>query len=380
MPKNKKHHYVPKFYLKRFSSDKRSICLYNIPKQLYVKNANLRNQCYQDYFYGKENTTEYAISGMEGEISNLYRFIDNVNSLPPPFTDPHVALVMSILIQLSRTKYQADALDEMNDKLLKHVFKEKIESEFKDVNIDDYIIGIKDVANYSMGLTVGNYPLLLDLRYKLLINRTGVEFITSDNPIVMYNQLLSVRNIGSNTGLSVKGLQILFPLDPNKMIIMYDNKSYRVGNDGHNTVVLLNVKDVYNLNALQACSCYENVYFNDPNQNVVAMHKKVKPFLRKDKSGIKVFPGQNTKYHKSEILMNYREDIKFNLTLSFLSTRISAKEWRSSIQKLKIQPAVFLRDEEYHKIVDEFNESVKSGTYSYTDFLKFMDAKIGQTT
>jgi hypothetical protein len=375
MPQNKKHHYVPKFYLKRFSSDKKSICLYNLPSELFVKNANLKNQCYQNYFYGTEKTTENALSEMEGEISKLYRVIDNNNSIPPSFSEHHVALTMSILIQHSRTKYQADALDEMNDKMLKHIFKEKIESELKGVNIDDFIIGIKDVANFSMRISVRNYPLLLDLRCKLLINNTGVEYITSDNPVVMFNKLLSFRNIGSNTGLSIKGLQIFFPISPNKLIIMYDDESYRVGNDAKNIVEVINEKDVYNMNALQACSCYENIYFKNPSQNVIALHNKVRPFLRKEKSDIKVFPGRNNKHHRSEYMLNFREDIRLNLNLSFLGIRKSAKEWRSSFQKLKIQPAAILRNENYHKVVEEFNDNVEGGVYEYSDFLKFMDTK-----
>ena len=117
MPENKKHHYVPKFYLRLFSRDKKTICLYNLPKQLHVVNASLRNQCYQDYFYGKEKTTESALAGMEGEIAQLYSLIDKYNSLPPPLSEHHVAMVMSVLIQYGRTKYQADALDEMHDKM-----------------------------------------------------------------------------------------------------------------------------------------------------------------------------------------------------------------------------------------------------------------------
>jgi hypothetical protein len=375
MPENKKHHYVPKFYLRRFSSDKRSICLYNMPNKLYVKNANLRNQCYQDYFYGKERATENALSGMEGEISKLYIHIDNCNSLPPPLSEHHVALVMSILLQYSRTKYQADALDEVNDKMLKHIFRDKIESEFKEANIDDFIIGIKDVSKFSMQIMIKHYPLLLDLRYKLLINKTNVEFITSDNPVIMCNQLLSFRKIGSNTGLSIKGLQVFFPISPNKIIIMYDDTSYRVGNETKNTLDVTSEQDVYNINALQACSCYENIYFMNPNQNVVALHNKVRPFLRVEKSDIKVFPGKTNRYNRSEYILHFREDIKFNPNISILSIRRSAKEWRSTFQKLKTQPAVIFRNEDYHKLVEEFIEKAKNGEYEQSDFIKFMDAK-----
>lgn len=372
MPENKKHHYVPKFYLRRFSRDKKTICLYNVRKQLHVVNASLRNQCCQDYFYGKEKTTERALAAIESEVAQLYSLIDKNNSLPPPLSDHHVAMAMSVLIQYGRTKYQVDALEEMHDKMFKHTFKEKIEAELGGMNLDDFIIGIEDAAQYSLGLVAQHYPLLLDLGYKLLVNETGVEFITSDSPVVMYNQLLSFRKMGSNTGLSCKGLLIFFSVSPSKLIIMYDDNVYRVGGATKSVIEVTSEKDVYDLNALQACSCYENIYFMSPNQNVAALHRKARPFLRKHKSNIRVFPGQNDGNSRSEFVMNYREDIRLGINLSFLTLRKSAKEWRSSFQKHRLQPALILRNKAFCDHVDKFVESVKKGAHRADEFVKFM--------
>lgn len=379
MPENKKHHYVPKFYLKRFSKNKKSICLYNLPKQLHVVNANLKNQCYQDYFYGKDQKAEGVLADIEGEISQLYGKIDKYRSLPPPLSQDHEMLIISILIQYGRTKYLADAMNEMHDKMFKHTFKKKIEAELERINLDDYIVGIKDVSQYSLGLLTQFYPQCLDLGYKLLINKTKVEFITSDNPVVMYNQLLSFRKLGSNTGLSSKGLQIFFPLSPDKSIVMYDDDVYRVGRGTKIVIEVTNEQDIYNLNALQACSCYENIYFMSGNQNVSALHRKVKPFLREEKSGMKVFPGPKEGNQQSEYVMNYREDIRFNLSLSFLTLRTSAKKWRSSFQKLRLQPGVILRNKQFHDAAKEFVEKAKTGNYQWGEFVRFIKEKNGQS-
>src|ERR1700761_6954191 len=50
MPDNKKHHFVPKFYLTRFSDDGKSINAYVLKSSKKVLSANLANQCYRDYF------------------------------------------------------------------------------------------------------------------------------------------------------------------------------------------------------------------------------------------------------------------------------------------------------------------------------------------
>jgi hypothetical protein len=263
--------------------------------------------------------------------------------------------------------------------MFKHTFKEKIESELEGINLDDYIIGIKDVAQYSLSMVTQYYPLLLDLGYKLLTNKTEVEFVTSDNPVVMYNQLLSFRKLGSNTGLYSKGLQIFFPLSPDKQIILYDDEVYRVGSDGKNVIEITDETDIYNLNALQACSCYENIYFMSEELNTFALHRKVRPYLRKNKSNIKVFPEYNDGKEKSEIIMNYKEDIRFNFNLSFLTLRNSAKEWRSKFLKLKSQPAVVKRNKSFHDDTVEFLKKVRNNEYQASEFIKFMEEKYRQS-
>ena len=88
---------------------------------------------------------------------------------PSPKND--IVFIISILLQYGRTKYAADALDETNDLIFKEIFKEKIESELKNVNLDNFIVGIQDASLYSIGFHLTYYPTLLDLDYKLLIKQ-----------------------------------------------------------------------------------------------------------------------------------------------------------------------------------------------------------------
>lgn len=379
MPNNKKHHYVPRFYLKRFSSNKKSICLYNITHKRRIINANLRNQCYKDYFYGKEGSTEDALSGIENEASYLFKKIDEYGCLPPPMTDDHIIMALFIIIQHGRTKYQADALDEMHDKMFKQTFKEKIEAEIEGVNLDDFIVGIEDVSQYAVKLLGQYYPLLLDLNYKLLVNKTDVEFVTCDNPVVLYNQLLSFRKIGSNTGLSSKGLQIFFPISPSKLIILYDTEIYRVGSESKFTIDITYTSDVYNLNVLQACSCYENIYFMNNILDVVSLHKKALPFLRKVKSNIDVFPQHEENKKRSEIVMSYQEDIISNFSLNCISLRKSAKRWQNKLRKTRLQPAIFKRESSYCDDFEEYSKIISEDKSYKLNFIGFLDQKYKQS-
>src|SRR5690348_5258430 len=122
MPHNKSHHYVPAFYLKRFSADKRHINLYNLRSRKQVSWAKLSKQCCKDYFYGKEPTIEKTLAATEGEIAALLRQVDEKQSLPPPGSPAHLALIIHILMQYGRTQYTVDAMNEVVDNVLKQIY------------------------------------------------------------------------------------------------------------------------------------------------------------------------------------------------------------------------------------------------------------------
>ena len=84
MPANKKHHYVPRFYLKRFARNGNSLNLYNFRLARSIPDVNLKNQCYRDYMYGKEGDQEQCLSQLEGAFAQLLRYMLPSGYLPPP--------------------------------------------------------------------------------------------------------------------------------------------------------------------------------------------------------------------------------------------------------------------------------------------------------
>lgn len=372
MPENKKHHYVPRFMLRRFSRDGRSVGLYNIPSKRKVLSAPLKNQCYSDYLYGKGSPIEKALAGAEGQLAQLLREMDHHILPPPPFTPAHEALIFLVLSQRGRTLYAAEAFDEMLDKMTKNIFAETLK--LQGVDIDKFTINYKEPAILALSMMLQLYPLLWDIEYKVLVNKTGVEFIISDNPVIFYNHLLNFRRDGSNCGVASKGLMIFVPLDPKKMLVMHDSEVYRVGADSRGAIDVTNPRDVYQLNTLQFVSARENIYFSDPNFNVDALHKKATPFLRQRKSNVRSFDSKNepgTKYVGISA-----EDIRINFDVSFITLRRSAKEWLAKLRKQNHQPAVFVRNERLAKYHEEFIEACEKGEYQHSQFKDFIKAKV----
>jgi len=370
MPHNKKHHYVPRFYLKRFSYNGRSISLWNINKKLKVLSANLQHQCYKNYFYGSELEAEKALGLIESHCARILRLIDEFQYPPQHGTEDYHILILYILTQHGRTVYAADLLNEMNEQMVKYILGPKANAEGLDLSKVN--IGLKEPAKYSLGLSTELFPFLLDLNCKLILNETHVEFVTSDNPVVFYNQLFSFRRYWSNTGYASKGLQIFFPINPHMTIILYDNQSYSVGKRNNQIVKVTLTKDVYELNTLQMTSANENVYFRDQQLDIETLNKRSSAFRRNQKSNMDVFKKEKTQETREEIIASSRVDIKTNLKLSFVRITKATKIWRKEFLKQKNQPVAVVRNKQLCDDHREFMKKVDEGVLNHKDFLKFI--------
>lgn len=373
MPNNKKHHYVPRFYLKRFSADGKSIHLYNLKSGRTVHHANLSNQCYRDYFYGRDQKVEHALGESEGMAADLFRAVDEVGVLPPNGTHGFFLFVIYLAMQSARTTHSAEVVNEMSNAFMQHMLGP--EAEARGWDLSKVKIGIKDPAVFALQAALEGYPLLLDLECKLLLSAGGQQFVTSDNPIVMYNQFFFFRTFVSNTGMPSKGLQIFFPLGPGKVAFLYDADVYRVGNRKQSVIEIRDPRDLHEINALQMCSASANVYFSDKDANLDALYAKAKPFLRQRKSNFRVFPGETTPEGRSEYLATSQEDVRTNLSLSFVRVRKSAKRWRDAFREQREQPAVVVRDRKIMDAHREFFDRVRKGELQPSQFFEFLATK-----
>ena len=186
MPNNRRQHFVPQFYLRRYSKDGRSINIWNLRRQLKIVNANLKNQCYGVYFYGKNSTVEQTLSSVEGNAAQVLRSIGDTSRPPLPGSAEHQFLVLYILMQHARTLHMADELNAMTDNLSKHLVRGT--KEFEEIDLSRFRIGLEAPARDALSIATSCYPFLFDLAYKVIVNSTDTEFVTSDNPVVFYNQ------------------------------------------------------------------------------------------------------------------------------------------------------------------------------------------------
>lgn len=368
MPEHKKQHYVPQFYLKRFSTDGKRINIWNMQRKKKIYSGSLRAQCYKDYFYGKQLGVEKILGEtIEGAVAKIFENIEKHSILPEPLSAEHFTLIIHMLAQHGRTKYAADSLNEVNDWLMRQIYRGKANAEG-----EQYKIPVKDTPLVSLGLSIQGYPLLLDLNYNLLVNKTEVEFVTSDNPVVFYNQFFSFRENVSSTGVQTKGLQIFLPIDPFNALVFYDPWIYSIENSRGRIVEVSFENDVHAINTLQMCSALNSVYFRDKDFDIDLLFRTASPFLRQTKNDMKIIPGRGTKNRIEELIKVSRQDVRTDLFLSFMRIKIGAKVWRWVFQKRKSQPVVVLRNKRLHAVYEEFINSVKNKEYDVGNFVQYM--------
>ncbi|NLO82232.1 MAG: DUF4238 domain-containing protein [Clostridiales bacterium] len=94
-----RHHYVPKFYLRNFSNNDKSIGMFINRNKRYIKHASIKEQACKEYLYGKEQTIEDALMNIENKASVIIKNIINSSKLPQKETEDYHFLLMYILLQ-----------------------------------------------------------------------------------------------------------------------------------------------------------------------------------------------------------------------------------------------------------------------------------------
>lgn len=373
MPANKKHHYVPRFYLRQFARDGNSIDLFNFRLNRTISGANYKQQCYRDYMYGKEPETEKSLGQLEGVMAQLLRQILARGLLPPPFSPDHESLCVFTLLQSARTAYSADALDDAADGLWKKVFDK--DPWFDPELLKNVRIVNSDPANLAVFFMLRHYHLIMDLGYKLLLARPESVFITSDNPVVLYNQLLEHERFGSATGLVSKGLQIFLPLSPSALLMFYDRDVYAVSPRDALTITVSEVADMTQLNALQVVAALENVYFSGSDANIYRVVEAGKRYRRPKKTLTFTTQERATPTGSSQLIGTSRADIRTGLTLSFTKLLKPAKRWREDRMKPGLKQAVVPRDPRLLKEHEAFSLLVDQGKYQPTEFFRYLQER-----
>ena len=262
-----RHHYVPKFYLRNFSNNGKSIGMYINKNERYIKCASIKEQACKEYLYGKEQIIEDTLMDIEKDVAIIIKNIIQSSKLPEKETEDYHFILLYILLQEARVQRQAESVTNF----INHIVKVMLRM-YKDhgrLNIQDNVLDkmkvTLDIPNLdSMKVAAESYPILLDLKASLIIIKNDRMFITSDNPVIRYNYMYVIRNYRlTGYGLANRGIQLFFPISPKHCIYIYDDEMYDTELSEQNIIELHRGKHVDELNKLFYLNSYDFLFFNE---------------------------------------------------------------------------------------------------------------------
>lgn len=266
MAQNRNHHFVPQFYLRRFGGD-RSVAVFNLDQKRLIPNASIAGQCQRAHLYGKDASVESALASLEADAAPVIRRM--LESLRPPVfpSAEDASLLNFITYQWARTPAAGETADALATKMARAAlrFDKRLPDEAR-ARINEFELRYRNSVLFSLDVARTMTPLLADLWKCLLVNQTGVEFITSDAPVVLHNTWAERETRMGTTGFASSGLQVLLPLSPRHLLLLFDRDVYAIGcKQAPHAYELKDQRDIEALNAMQLAVCHRNLYFSgDP--------------------------------------------------------------------------------------------------------------------
>jgi hypothetical protein len=362
MSKKKNQHYVPQFYLRNFSKDEKSLNLFNISNKKNIIGDSIRNQCSDDYFYGKDEIIENTFQNIEDVSGELIRKIILEKYIPQLKSQDHTILQLFIVTLHSRTKFKYEELDEIIDKMGKSTLEM-----YPDVDkklLSKVVVKFDYPLQFSLLNAFSSYHLAQDLRIHLLVNGSNIDFITSDHPVVYYNKWAeNIKNFGA-IGLASKGLLILLPLSPKILLLLYDPAIYKIGNIKDSISYINKNEDIDNINLLQWLSSNDNIYYyNESDFSKISIDSEKNIPLRNRE---KVMIQERDDSKSGKLIGFHSHKLKMKLNVSVIKLRKQAKRIDEGDRILKIRNPLLLT------AVREFRKHVDARKYAITEWNEFI--------
>lgn len=345
-----RQHYVPKMYLRRFSyeNNKVQIGVYNIKSGFYKKDCKLKTQGYKPFYYGKDGAIEDSLSNVENGAAQIISGIVDFNTLPVYNSLDHQRLLFYTLLTELRNPTTSKKIISGQHQIVKRLKEDDNLENASEVMDLEYVIPMA-----LRGIKTG-MDFCIDLHFKLFINKTATPFITGDNPVVKYNQLLEEKNYRfSGVGYGNIGFEFFFPLSPDKLIVFYDSWAYKIGDKKRRVIELHNEKDVSQFNLLQVLNCDNNMFFNEAasKEYLDNLFLQSQKFTKPD--SIATLTDSNLSYHLGIT------QAKINLSISGISLTKNAKRFSFDGTTVQLRPrALVLTNASYNKrLVYKLNQN-----------------------
>jgi hypothetical protein len=355
MAQNKKQHYVPKFFLRKFSDGTDIVYAYNL-KHCETFRLNISDICQEKYFYGNEKEFEQNLGKIEGIQALILKKLIESLSIDSLDENELYYWFLFILMQFTRTKGSADLYKKSvgifyNEKI-KPILKESPELKQKGITpefIDSTNLIIGQPLGYTLSVGMMGAELISDLFPIFLINNTDKPFLVSDDFICLYNYVKLKKY--NTLGLQSPGLQIYCPLNQNIIFLLVDQEFYHIelnkNQNGTGIIYINKTSDIDAINKLQILNCDQNIIFSS---------QIYETYIKELHSEFKQLLGEKSIKH-DQVFRKMPRNYRLQLSFIRLNREMYKNLKRRTKKAEKINPTVkhpkLYRDFEICKIVSE---------------------------
>lgn len=216
-----KQHYVPKFYLRHFSfqGNGKQLGVFNLKSDFFISDGKLKTQAYKPFYYGHDGRIEDKLSEVETNSSRIIGDIISKKELPNTDSEEYLELMLFVILtQLRNPTIEKNILNSRKE-LIRRAKEFAPDVELPEDKLPKMMTH-EEMVELALSSIETGMLYCRDLSAKLLINKTNIPFLTSDNPVVKYNQYLEFRKYPSGwLGYGTVGLQVIIPLNPEIAII-----------------------------------------------------------------------------------------------------------------------------------------------------------------
>ena len=276
--KSDNQHFVPQFYLKgwypfsaKSSDGMRCVRAWNISFGRIHGLVSIKHECSRSGFYGpKGNAVDGWLSNVENVLSDYFwQFRCASPRMPTQEEEPALRMFMSV--QMLRTRYFENDMSELARRAAE-LFEDEQDKAFieKELSTQDLDMSLQIPALAKEMLAATG-----DLSVLVVVNETGEEFITSDNPVVLANHAFPKH---AHMGLTDIGLILMLPISPTRVVVLYDETAYV-----KKKVVYCRPNDVLAMNLIQACNARNNLYYRNEQLDLSGLVSKAARYRSKGK-------------------------------------------------------------------------------------------------
>lgn len=218
-----------------------------------------------------------------------------------------------------------------NDVMIDYFAKAMLRNNPKaqNINFDDFVIGDKNAIALPLKIAADILPIATDLHGHLFINNTGLEFLCSDDPVVLHNKYCEGVDYQGVNGWDSRGLQVFWPISPKALIALYDPIVYKFGTRRSSITKITSNPDIEEFNGLQILNALNNIYFATAEQGDQVKAHYAKLAIKRTTKRVRFVETETVKVEgekESSIIGTYVPLLPINLSITCIRIKKDARK------------------------------------------------------